>query len=50
MVEINIFQRGGIYLAKLNPTKYDEIGKLRPVVILTSQNILNSNFLAGKIG
>lgn len=42
MVEINTFQRGGIYLAKLNPAKYDEIGKLRPVVILTSQKILNS--------
>lgn len=42
MVEINTFQRGGVYLAKLNHTKYDEIGKLRPVVILTSQKILDS--------
>ena len=41
-MEINTFQRGGVYLAKLNPVKYDEIGKLRPVVILTSQKILNS--------
>jgi len=40
--EVNIFVRGGVYLAKLNPSKYDEIGKLRPVVILTSQKILNA--------
>jgi mRNA interferase MazF len=42
MVEINTFQRGGIYLAKLNPSRYNEIAKLRPVVVLTSQKILNS--------
>jgi len=42
MVEINTFIRGGVYLAKLNPSKYDEIGKLRPVVVLTSQKILDS--------
>lgn len=42
MVEINTFIKGGVYIAKLNPAKYDEIGKLRPVVILTSQKILDS--------
>lgn len=42
MEKINSFIRGGIYLAKLNPSKYDEIGKLRPVIILTSQRILNT--------
>jgi len=34
MVEVKTFIRGGVYLAKLNPSKYDEVGKLRPVVIL----------------
>ena len=33
--------RGGIYLAKLNPSKESEIGKVRPVIILNSQIILN---------
>lgn len=42
MVEINTFIRGGVYLAKLNPSKHNEIGKLRPVVVLTSQKILDS--------
>lgn len=42
MVEqIEILSRGGIYLAKLNPNKEDEIGKVRPVVILNSQTILD---------
>ena len=35
--------RGGIYLAKLNPAKKDEVGKIRPVIILNSQEILNAN-------
>ena len=39
---IEIFTRGGIYLAKLNPAKDVEIGKVRPVIILNSQVILNS--------
>ena len=43
MEEIDYFIRGGVYIAKLNPIKYNEIGKLRPVVILNSQNILNTN-------
>lgn len=37
-----ILTRGGVYLAKLDPAKKAEIGKMRPVVILTAQLILNS--------
>ena len=33
--------RGGIYLAKLSPTKGVEPGKTRPVVIIQRQEILN---------
>lgn len=34
--------RGGIYLARLDPAKINEVGKIRPVVILNSQIILDS--------
>ena len=34
--------RGGVYLAKLDPAKHVEIGKIRPIVVLTSQIILNT--------
>ena len=34
--------RGGVYLAKLNPSKEDEIGKVRPIIVLNSQIILNT--------
>lgn len=37
-----ILTRGGVYLAKLNPAKLAEVGKVRPVVILNSQEILDS--------
>jgi mRNA interferase MazF len=37
-----ILSRGGVYLAKLNPAKTMEIGKIRPVIILNSQEILNA--------
>ncbi len=40
MVEIVSFSQGGIYLAKLDPVKRDEVGKLRPVIILTAPLIL----------
>ena len=33
--------RGGIYLAKLSPTKGVEPGKVRPVVVVQRQEILN---------
>lgn len=42
MEQVEILSRGGVYLAKLNPAKATEIGKVRPVVILNSQAILNS--------
>lgn len=33
--------RGGVYLARLDPAKGAEIGKLRPVAVLTAQDILD---------
>ena len=33
--------RGGVYLARLDPAKGAEVGKLRPVVILTDQILLD---------
>jgi mRNA-degrading endonuclease toxin of MazEF toxin-antitoxin module len=33
--------RGGIYLARLDPALGAEVGKLRPVVILTAQTLLD---------
>ena len=33
--------RGGIYLARLDPAQGAEIGKLRPVVLLTAQELLD---------
>lgn len=36
-----ILTRGGIYLAKLDPAKALEIGKIRPVVVLTAQILLD---------
>lgn len=41
MEEKIILTRGGIYLAKLNPNKAAEIGKVRPVVVMTAQLILD---------
>lgn len=42
MVEqVNILTRGGIYLAKLDPAKAAEAGKIRPVAVLTAQVILD---------
>ena len=40
--QIEILTRGGVYLGKLNPAKHTEIGKIRPVIILNSQLILDS--------
>jgi mRNA interferase MazF len=39
MVEIELTQ-GGVYLARLNPAKEAEVGKVRPVVVLTTQLLL----------
>jgi len=41
MVEQEV-NRGGVYLAKLNPSKDSEIGKVRPVIILNSRIILKA--------
>lgn len=38
--KVNLTQ-GGIYLAKLDPAKHAEIGKIRPVTILTAAVFLN---------
>ena len=35
------FTRGGVYLARLDPAKGAEVGKLRPVVLLTDQDLLD---------
>ena len=37
-----MLSKGGVYLAKLNPTKGSELGKLRPVIILTAQVLLTT--------
>lgn len=39
----NNLTQGGVYLAKLNPKKGNEVGKVRPVVVLTNQYLLNNN-------
>lgn len=36
-----ILTQGGVYLARLNPAKAAEIGKIRPVVLLNTQAILD---------
>lgn len=38
---VEILTRGGVYLARLDPVKHTEAGKIRPVAILTAQTILN---------
>jgi mRNA interferase MazF len=38
---MTVFQQGGIYLARLDPAKGAEIGKLRPVIVLTNQQLLD---------
>lgn len=35
------FIRGGVYLARLDPAKGAEVGKCRPVVLLTDQGLLD---------
>ncbi len=41
MVDRKILSYGGIYLAKLDPSKGKEISKIRPIVLLTAEVILN---------
>ncbi len=40
-MEEKILTQGGIYLAKLNPAKVHEVGKVRPVIVLNAQKILD---------
>ncbi|MBY0544060.1 MAG: type II toxin-antitoxin system PemK/MazF family toxin [Gammaproteobacteria bacterium] len=39
---VEILTRGGVYLARLDPVKHNEVGKIRPIVVLTSQRILDA--------
>lgn len=39
---VEIITQGGVYLAKLDPVKKREIGKIRPIIILTAQAILDA--------
>lgn len=41
MEEIALLTQGGVYLARLDPSKHAEVGKIRPVVILMGQFILD---------
>ena len=36
-----LLTRGGVYLARLDPARGAEVGKLRPVVVLTDQTLLD---------
>ena len=36
-----ILTRGGVYLARLDPAKAAEVGKIRPIVVLNAQLILD---------
>jgi mRNA interferase MazF len=36
-----LLTRGGVYLARLDPSKAAEIGKIHPVVLLNAQGILD---------
>lgn len=38
-----ILSRGGVYLTRLDPVKKTEVGKIRPVVVLNAEAILNIN-------
>jgi mRNA interferase MazF len=40
-VEQEVLTQGGIYLARLDPAKAAEVGKIRPVIILNAQAILD---------
>lgn len=38
-----LLTQGGVYLSKLDPSKHNEVGKIRPVVVLTGQFLLNES-------
>lgn len=41
MEKIIPLTQGGVYLARLDPSKHAEVGKIRPVVVLMGQFILD---------
>ena len=41
MEKVTPFTQGGVYLARLDPSKHTEVGKIRPVVMLMGQFILD---------
>jgi mRNA interferase MazF len=43
VAELTRLHRGGVYLARLDPAKGAEVGKLRPVVLLTAQTVLDAD-------
>ena len=42
VASVTALSRGGIYLARLDPVKGAEAGKLRPVLILSAQELLDA--------
>lgn len=41
MEGISPLTQGGVYLARLDPSKHAEVGKIRPVVVLMGQFVLD---------
>jgi mRNA interferase MazF len=41
--KLSFLSRGGVYLARLDPVKGTEVGKLRPVAVLTAQTLLEAD-------
>ncbi|MDP3705377.1 MAG: type II toxin-antitoxin system PemK/MazF family toxin [Legionellaceae bacterium] len=41
MERVTLLTQGGIYLARLDPSKHAEVGKIRPVVVLMGQFVLD---------
>jgi len=39
--KITALTQGGVYLARLDPAKHAEVGKIRPVVVLLGQFVLD---------
>jgi len=40
---IGALTRGGIYLARPDPARGAEVGKLRPIIVLTAQSLLDAH-------
>ena len=41
MGRVTLLTQGGVYLARLDPSKHAEVGRIRPVVVLMSQFVLD---------